>query len=41
MEGKETENAFEKIIAMMSHGIPDGCGSGGENGRTKGQSVQV
>lgn len=40
-KGKETEDAFEKIIAMISCGISDGWGSGGENSRTKGQSVQV
>lgn len=34
-KGKETEDAFEKIIAMMSRGISDGWGSGGENSRTK------
>ena len=34
-KGKETEDGFEKVIAMISRGIPDGSGSGGENGRTK------
>lgn len=34
-EGKETEDAFEKVFAVIDHGIFDGQGSRRKNGRFK------
>lgn len=35
IEGKETEDAFEKVFAVIDHGIFGGQGSRRKNGRIK------